>query len=493
MMSVSKITGFLKANKKKILIGGGVIILLVIIFSGNKGEEISTHTVTRDTLIEEVVVSGTIDTDQRVDLSFSDVGRIASVSVDRGDTVSSGSVLASLDTADLEAELREARANVLLQQATGDASFVDLESARKNIDRLTLEQDSLVASSLRTLLSQGLEAYPVSSSYSVPAPIISGTYGDIKEGSYEISVYASGSSSGASFVVSGLEDRMYGEALSQYPVPLGTKGLFIQFEDGYSYTNTKWTIDIPNKRSSLYTVNKGAYDQALATRDRVIAQAEDTYESLRIQESDTTDQSITRARIEQAKARVDGILARIAKRKIIAPFKGIIQEVNLKVGESVMTAFQSAIILSSPGGYGVELSIPELFISKLSAGLPVTVEVDALVGEVFSGTLSTVSSSETDRDGVSVYQGYVTFDKDVDVSVFRAGMTATVRILVQEFKDIIVVPNEYIERDTSGISRVQIMKDEETIEKEITVGIRNSAGLVHVIEGVNENDVLVAW
>ncbi len=493
MMSVSKITGFLKVNKKKILIVGGVLILLVIIFSGKKGEDLPIYTVVRDNLVEEIVVSGTIDTDQRVDLSFSDIGRIASVSVDRGDAVSSGRVLASLDTGDLEAELREARANVLLQQATSDASFVDLESARKNVDRLTIEQNSLVASSLRTLLSQGLEAYPVSSSYSVPAPVISGTYGDIKEGSYEINVYSSGSSSGASFVVSGLENRIYGEALSQYPVPLGTKGLFIQFEDDYSYINTKWTIDIPNKRSSLYTINKGAYDQALATRDRVIAQAEDTYESLRIQESDTTNQSITRARIEQAKARVDGILARIAKRKIIAPFAGVIQEVNLKAGESVTTAFQSAIILSSPGGYGVELSIPELFISKLRAGLPVTVEVDALVGQVFSGTLSTVSSSETDRDGVSVYQGYVTFDKDVDVSVFRAGMTATVRISVQEFKDVVVVPGEYIERDTSGISRVKIMQDEESVEKEVTLGVRNSAGLVHVIEGISEGDVLVAW
>lgn len=493
MMSVSKITEFLKANKKKIFIGGGMVILLIIAFSGKKGEEISTHTVTRDTLIEEVVVSGTIDTDQRVDLSFSDVGRIASVSVKRGDRVSSGRVLASLDTADLEAELREARANVSLQQATSDASFVDLESARRNIDRLTLEQNSLVSGSLRTLLSQGLEAYPVSSSYSVPAPVISGTYADTAQGSYEISVYASSSTAGASFVVSGLENNLYGEALTQYPVPLGTKGLFIQFPAGYNYINTKWTIDIPNERSSLYTVNKGVYDQALATRDRVIAQAEDTYASLRIQESEATDQSITRARIEQAKARVDGILARIARRKIIAPFSGIIQEVNLKVGESVTTAFQSAIILSSPGGYGVELSIPELFISKLSAGLSVIVEVDALPGQVFSGTLSTVSSSETDRNGVSVYQGYVIFDKDVDVSVFRAGMTATVRILVQEFKDVLVVPNEYIERDTSGISRVKMMQGEETIEKEIIIGMRNNAGLVHVVEGVNENDILVAW
>jgi len=493
MILVSKIKEFLKVNKKKSIVTVGVLILLVVIFSSKGSDDITTYTAIRDTLAEEIVVSGTIDTDQRVDLSFSDVGRIASVFVGRGDSVSRGSVLASLDAGDLEAELREARANVLLQQATSDASFVDLESARKNIERLTLEQNSLVSSSLRTLLSQGLEAYPVSSSYSVPVPVISGTYTDTTEGSYEISVYSSSSNSGSSFVVSDLENGIYGEALTQYPVSMGTKGLFVQFEDGYNYAKTKWTIDIPNKRSSLYTVNKGLYDQAVATRDRVIAQAEDTYESLRIQESNITNQSITRARIEQAKARVDGILARIAKRKIIAPFSGVIQEVNLKVGESVTTAFQSAIILSSPGGYGVELSVPELFISKLRAGLPVSVEVDALAGQLFSGTLSTVSSSETERGGVSLYQGYVTFDEGVDSKVFRAGMTATVRILVQEFKDIIVIPNEYIERDISGISRVKIMKNDETMEKEVILGVRNSMGLVHIIEGVDEGDVLVDW
>jgi HlyD family secretion protein len=493
MLFLKAMLSFFATHKKKILFFVMVALLAYLVFSRNSKDEMSVYAVIKDSLVEEVVVSGVIDTDQRVDLSFSDVGRIASVSVSRGDTVSRGAVLAALDTSDLEAELREARANVLLQQATGDVSSVDLQSARNNIDRVKSEQNTLVSNALRTLLSQGLEAYPASSSYSVPPPVISGTYLGLEQGRYVISVYASSSSSGASFVVSGLEGGMYGEALSQYPVPLGSRGLFVQFSEGFNYINTKWEIDIPNTRSSVYTINKGIYDSALATRDRVIAQAEDTYESLRTQESNTTNQSVTRARIEQAQARVDGILARIAKRKIMAPFSGIIQEVNLRVGESVTAAFQSVITLSSRGGYGIEISVPELFISKLSPGLPVMIHVDALPGEQFLGVLDTVSFSEIKRDGVSLYQGNVSFDSAIDMSVFRAGMTATVRILVQEFKDVMVVPSEYIQRDASGNSRVQVKNGDTVEEKKIVTGFRNSAGLVHVVDGITEGDILVMW
>lgn len=92
-----------------------VAIGAVIIFSK---PATTTQTITRDvqvgkvTMTESVSTTGTIEPQQRADLSFSSSGTIKEVSVSVGDKVTTGQALASIDLTDLKAAVDSAKASV---------------------------------------------------------------------------------------------------------------------------------------------------------------------------------------------------------------------------------------------------------------------------------------------------------------------------------------------------------------------------------------------
>jgi hypothetical protein len=117
---------------------------------------------------------------------------------------------------------------------------------------------------------------------------------------------------GKSFTVSGLENRSGQSIIIGTAVPIGTRGLYIQFNE-IPQIGT-WTLEIPNKRSALYPTYFNAYESAKATRDRVIADAQ---------------------------LANDALISRINKRKIYAPFNGVVATVSLKPGQTTTSAVAS--------------------------------------------------------------------------------------------------------------------------------------------------------
>src|ERR1700689_1271918 len=73
--------------------------------------------VTQGSITETVSVTGNTTPTQSVSLGFQNSGTIAHVYYNLGNGVAAGDVIASLNTADLSAQLQEAQANVAVQQA----------------------------------------------------------------------------------------------------------------------------------------------------------------------------------------------------------------------------------------------------------------------------------------------------------------------------------------------------------------------------------------
>lgn len=100
-----------------------------------------TATVTRANVTQTVEVSGTVNADQ-VKLSFRPQGRLAEVKVKVGDVVAAGQILARLETADLEAAVKRAEADLLSAQAKYDSTVAgataeDLALARNSLESAT--------------------------------------------------------------------------------------------------------------------------------------------------------------------------------------------------------------------------------------------------------------------------------------------------------------------------------------------------------------------
>lgn len=410
-----------------------VIIIIAVLGKGSATVPTGITTVSKGDVIDSVVLSGRTASASAVKLGFADQGRVSGVYVKEGDKVSKGQLLASIDTSDLYLN---------------------------SISKITKEQDALVANAYRNLLSSGLQVVPENISNGIIAATISGIYSG-PEGEYTIRVYGSGTDTGKSFEISGLENGDIQPVTTDTAVPLGSRGLYIQFTSVPDAGN--WVISIPNKRAALYTTYFNAYESAKATRDRVIADAQ---------------------------ASNDAVLSRINKRKIYAPFSGTVASVGVKQGESTSsvdttdTSSNGTINLISENDYEVTLKAPEISVAKLSVGQDVTLNLDAYGKDVvFPGKITSINPAETIVDGVPVYETKVSFTNKDDR--IRSGMTATATIIANQKTGVLTVPANYVHTDKSG-SYVYVLVDEKTTKQAVVTGLRGSDSAVEIVSGLTE-------
>lgn len=465
--------------RSRALLYGGIAVVLIAawaLFSDKNGVEEELMTVERGSFVQEVSTSGKVIASQEVDLSFPETGRVASITVEVGDKVQTGQVLASLAMGTLVADLQAAEAQVALRRAETQNTSTNLEEVRG-------EQDTLVASAHRDLLSEGLAAVPNSSSYTVDPPDITGLY-DGPEGTYRIRVERDDvNRNDYELRTFGLETTAVITILDDEPTPLGTRGLFISFPDDLSgYADTIWEVDVPNTKSSSYLANYNAYQEALRTRTRAIAAAE---ADLAQQNSGST---VAQARLKQAEAEVSRIQALIAERTLRAPFSGVVTVVDAEVG-SVASANAPAISLIGTGSYQVESFVPEVNIALIEVGDIARVTLDAYGDDtIFEARVVSIDPAETIRDGVSTYRALLEFS-EIDPRI-KSGMTANVVITTDVRESVISIPQGIVS-DTDGKKYVRVKEGEETIEREITTGAVSSLGSVEVLSGLREGDIVV--
>jgi HlyD family secretion protein len=491
---LNKLPNFLK---KKWLIG--TIIATVLIIGGFLIFHQSTPTyefvtVKEGSITQSVSLTGNTTAAQSVSPGFGSSGTIAHAYSGLGKEVRSGQVLAELNMSDLIAQLHQVQAaysvakttyEKLANGATGpdvEVAQVALNNAKDAYARTVSQQKTLVANAKSQLLNSGLAAVPANSAYSGSSPTITGTYDSNEEGTYTISTYSTGS--GPYFSISGLENG--GGQVSSLAVPLGTRGLFIQFPANFSSANSSWTVSLPNTQSSSYVTYKNAYDLALETQSQAIAAAQgaiDTAQAALNQKkagARTEDLDIAKAQIDQARANIESVSAKIANARITAPISGTITLYDVKIGQ-LASLGAPLISIMAKSGYEVDAGVSETDIGKITLGNTVTMTLDAFPGEVFSGRVFYIAPSETNTSGVVSYQVKISFDKE-DPRL-KSGLTANIEIDTLHKDNILVLPQYAILENDNG-TFVEILSQNKVVEKPVTLGISDQEGNVEIISGV---------
>lgn len=463
---------FWAKHRKKILIGGGALFLLIVIIavaSGHGENGFDIHVVERHTITEEVEVAGKVKSNNFAELAFEVSGRVTDLGVNVGDPVKQGDVLVRLDTAELQADLMDAQAQVAIKEAS-------LENAEINLSDVAAQQDVIVENARQTLVSADLEAVSSLSTSTITAPTITGNYSG-PQGRYKVVINRGPSDLQPVVRTFGIEETS-GQLSQERSERLGSYGLYISVEDSLeNYIDTIWFIDIPNTRGSSYTTNLAVYEKALRDREVALTTAES---SLNQGERDT---SIALAELKQAQARVSRIQAQINQRIMRAPFDGIVAAVEIEVGE-IASSGTKYVSLVSGGDFEVVLDVPEIDVSKLEVGNRVRIALDAFNDHMsWEGEIYAISEAETYVDGVPVYETHVFFVSPDDR--VRSGLSATVTISTETKENVLAIPVEFIERDVEG-EYVNLIVGEDALERRnIQTGLRGSDGLVEVLSGLD--------
>ena len=191
--------------------------------------------------------------------------------------------------------------------------------------------------------------------------------------------------------------------------------------------------------------------------------------------------------IDAAQAAVDAAQATLDRARLTAPFAGTITEVDLKSGDLVSSG-DTAFRIDDLSGIYVDLEISEVDLASLKIGQPATLQFDAIADKQYTGEVTDIGMIGSVSQGVVNYPVTVRVtNPDQDI---RPGMTASVDIVTDQISDSLLVPNQAI-RTTVGQKTVTILFEGQQISVPVTVDLFNSTTSAVTSDQLREGDTVV--
>ena len=138
----------------------------------------------------------------------------------------------------------------------------------------------------------------------------------------------------------------------------------------------------------------------------------------------------------------------------------------------------------------VSISVDETDVLSLAVGQEVSVTVESIGDDTYTGTVTEIdTSAASSSGGVTTYTATITLDR---ADRMLAGMTASASIVIEGVDNALLLPDDAV-RKTSSSAYVYTSYDESTGEldgmTEVTVGLSNGS-YVEILEGLKEGDTV---
>ncbi|MBI2976356.1 MAG: efflux RND transporter periplasmic adaptor subunit [Chloroflexi bacterium] len=410
-----------------------------------------TETVSTGDIFSTVSATGSIAPEAEVKLSFATQGTVAQVPVKVGDTVAKGQTLARLDTADLQLAVAQAEQTYVLQQA--------------NLEQLQTGSTEADIKAAKAAITSANAAYAAAQQQANAQPdqlVIAQSNLDKSAEALRIAQWA-------------YDNMLTTWFLKDYAPNSPQAQALTNAQTDYNVAQADYNLKKSSINSSSVSAAYAQLTQAQANLAKL--EAGPTGPQLKA----------ARAQVEQARIALDIARANLAKATLAAPFAGVVSAVNVKAGEPANGALP-AVVLVDTSVFHIDVTVDEVDVARIALGQLLTVTLDALPGETFSGKVDRVAPTATVNGGVVSYAVRLVLEP-VDAPL-RSGMSATADIVVAEAKGVVLVPNWAIRRDRdTGQVLVSLLKDGKLLEAPVTLGLRNES-LSEVKSGVIAGDVV---
>ena len=200
-----------------------------------------------------------------------------------------------------------------------------------------------------------------------------------------------------------------------------------------------------------------------------------------------------RATSEVSKAKLTVIQADLDRTRLIAPFSGVVAEINGEVGEFVTPSpvgipTPPAVDLMDISCLYVSAPIDEVDAPRIRVNMKVNISLDALSGEVFSGTVKRIAPYvlEVEKQARTV-DVEVEFICQQDCTNMVPGYSADIEVILDEKGNVSRIPTEAI---LEGNKVLVLTADNLLEQREIKTGLSNWVW-TQITEGLSEGDEVV--
>lgn len=194
--------------------------------------------------------------------------------------------------------------------------------------------------------------------------------------------------------------------------------------------------------------------------------------------------------LESAQEEIKTTLKQYEDYQIIANFDGLVTKVEMQVWDSISSSNNSSstekyIYVETPNLLQVTLDVDQIDIVKISVWMPVQVVLDALSDQTFTGVISEIDTMSES----SSYKASVVFQKHSDDQKVLGGMSASVKVTLEQAIDTIIVPSPAIADNVNGEKIVRLKKWDQRVDQVVEIGISDDAN-TQILSGLKVGDVI---
>jgi HlyD family secretion protein len=261
-----------------------------------------------------------------------------------------------------------------------------------------------------------------------------------------------------------------------------------QTKNAYIRSKTLWEQE---------TISQADYESALSSFEMVEAELTAAEKSL----------EASRYSVQSAEATLSETKENLSKTIIYAPMDGTVSRLDVEIGERVVGTMQMAgtdmLRVADLSRMEVKVDVNENDIVKVKLNDTAIVEIDAYLGEKFTGVVTEIANSANvsgmSTDQVTSFdvkilllkESYQHLIKKDYPNPFRPGMSATVDIKTHTKTDILTVPIQCVTTRTNTDTTESLNKaDADEYHEIVFVVSKDMANQRNVITGIQDNQYI---
>jgi len=430
-----------------------------------------TSTVRTGDITISATGSGTLVSQDEVDLAFQGGGTVTEVDVKVGDQVQKGDLLAKIDDTDLQLAYTEAK-----------RSYAELTSASA-----VVEAKAAVATASASLdeANQHLE-YVIS-----PAVYYWEHQIETRQAALDEAQAAGAASPSNTQVQAALAAAQ--ESVKSAKASLA--GAQYEYENNYVKNNFVFYItDQLTHRKVRYDAQPSEADilQAradVATAESTLQQAQWLYTALTGGEvpDDATGSSLTA--LEQAKLNLQDAQEALDNASLKATIPGTVMAVDITAGETTKSG-TTAVTISDLSRPYLEVFLDESDWSNVKVGEQADITFDILPDQTFTGVVTQVDPGLYTQNGQTVVRAYIQLsDQDAAKPDLPLGTAASVEVIAARAENALLVSVDALHKTDDGTYTVFVLENGTPKLRVVEVGLQDLVN-AQVTSGLEAGDIV---
>jgi multidrug efflux pump subunit AcrA (membrane-fusion protein) len=449
--------------RRPFLIGGAAVIVAAatgaLFLARGAASSVSYRTAaaTLGTVTQTVSLTGNLAPDGETDLDFQGAGKVTTVNVQPGQTVTVGEVLATQDATSLDANLVQAQATLSSAEA-----------------RLSLDRSGATASSISQAQGQVNTAYvqyenaltSLGDTKAVNAQMVSQAYSAYTQA--QATASAAGCTSSATAPPCPQDEQTVTQDLQAWQ---SAQVKAAQNDDQAQGQVNADKVQWQNAKAALRALENGSTSSQQIAMD--------------VSQVDIAQVGVTTAQ--------DAVNAATLK----ATTGGLVEAVNITNGEMISSGGTGAssaasaspthaVVIITPGVFEVTGSVSDALVNEIAVGQSAEV-VAAGSNNAVAGKVTGVAEQATVSSGVATFP--VTVVLSGASPSLRPGMSASVSVVINRVVQVTTVPTSAVHTTSAG-STVTLFVNGKPVPVAVTVGAAD-ASRTQILSGVKVGDQVV--